>query len=83
MKYPSRKPIRIGTDYMPVILELELTRSQGGDLLQAILDYLFLGKEPEKTNPVRKLGWTFIRWDLDYEKRRKEEKMKREGKNLN
>lgn len=76
MRYPTRKPIRIGTDYLPVILECELNREQQGELLQWILEYLFHDKEPQNLTPMMRGVWTFVRWDLDYEKRRKAEKAK-------
>ena len=68
MKYPTQKPIRIGTDYLPALLEVELTQKQRSDLFQVMLEYLFLGKTPEKPDPVTRAAWACIRWDLDYEK---------------
>ena len=76
MRYPTRKPIRIGTDYLPVILDCELSREQQGELLQLILEYLFQEKEPQSLEPVMRSVCAFVRWDLDYEKRRKAEKAK-------
>ena len=77
MKYPTRKPIRIGTEYLPALLEIDLTQKQRSDLFDAILEYLFQGKEPENLDRIIQGVWYFVRWDLDYEKRRKEEKLKR------
>ena len=71
MKYPTRKPIRIGTDYLPVLLKIKLTRKQRSDLFGAMMEYLFLGKEPENLDSVSRGVWAFVSWDLDYEKRRK------------
>ena len=77
MKYPTRKPIRIGTEYLPALLEIDLTQKQRSDLFDAILEYLFQGKEPENLDRIIQGVWYFVCWDLDYEKRRKEEKLKR------
>lgn len=76
MRYPTRKSIRIGTNYLPQVLHCELSQEQQGQLLQWILEYLFQGKEPQ--NPGAGMGtlWNYVRWDLDYEKRRKAEKAK-------
>jgi len=71
MKYPTKKPIRIGTDYLPTLLKTELTQKQRSDLFEAMLEYLFLGKEPKKLDSVSKGVWCFVRWDLEYEQRRK------------
>jgi hypothetical protein len=71
MKYPTKKTIRIGTDYLPTLLKIELTQKQRSDLFGAMVEYLFLGKEPEKLDQVNRGVWSFVRWDLDYEKRRK------------
>lgn len=78
MRYPSRKPIRIGTDYLPALLECDLSRKQQGELLQMMLEYLFLDKEPEKLDPELRACWAFVHWDLDHEKRRKEERENRD-----
>ena len=71
MKYSTQKPIRIGTDYLPALLEMELTQKQRSDLFRVMLEYLFLGETPEKLDPVTRAAWACIRWDLDYEKKRK------------
>lgn len=71
MKYPTKKPIRIGTDHLPALLKIKLTRKQRSDLFGAMMEYLFLGKEPENLDPVCRSAWAFMIWDLDYEKRRK------------
>ena len=74
MKYPTRKPIRIGTEYLPALLEIDLTQKQRSDLFGAILEYLFQGKEPENLDQIIQGVWYFMCWDLDYEKRRKVER---------
>ena len=71
MKYPTKKPIRIGMDYLPALLKIKLTRKQRSDLFGAMMEYLFLGKEPEKLDSVCRGVWAVMSWDLDYEKRRK------------
>lgn len=76
MRNRTRKPIRIGTEHLSVLLNCPLSRKQQGELLQIILEYLFREKEPQNMEPVMKGIWYFVKRDLDYEKRRKVEKAK-------